>query len=120
MTLLMEASVGRLGLSIEALPVILPVNYVLIDDSIVFRTVHGTKLDAATRHAVVAFEVDQYEPDGSAGWSVLVRGRASEITDPEIPTTARARGLSSWALDGAADHYILIDTDVVTGRRFWV
>lgn len=65
--LLVGASVGRLGLSIDALPVILPVNYLLIDGGIVFRTVHGTKLDAATRHAVVAFEVDEYERDGSAG-----------------------------------------------------
>jgi len=118
MALLAEASVGRLGLSIGALPVILPVNYLLIGDRIVFRTVHGTKLDAATRNAVVAFEADQYENDGSAGWSVLVRGIAAETTDHQILTTARSRGLTSWALDGLADHYILIDTEVVTGRRF--
>lgn len=118
LALLADASVGRLGLSIEALPVILPVNYLLIRDSIVFRTVHGTKLDAATRHAVVAFEVDQYESDGSAGWSVLVRGVASETTDHQFLTEARSRGLTSWALDGLADHYIRIDTEMVTGRQF--
>ena len=116
--LLAGGSIGRLGLSIGALPVILPVNYVLVHESLMFRTVHGTKLDAATRNAVVAFEVDEFESDGSAGWSVLVRGIASEITDRHLLAQARSRPLSSWALDGLADHYVLIGTDEITRRRF--
>lgn len=118
LALLAGGSIGRLGLSIGALPVILPVNYVVVDERVLFRTVHGTKLDAATRNAVVAFEVDQFESDGSAGWSVLVRGIASETTDRQILAMARSRALSSWALDGLADHYVLVDTDEITGRRF--
>jgi nitroimidazol reductase NimA-like FMN-containing flavoprotein (pyridoxamine 5'-phosphate oxidase superfamily) len=118
LALLSAGTVGRIGLSIGALPVILPVNYVAIGDGIVFRTVRGTKLSAATHNTVVAFEVDDFEDDGNSGWSVLVRGIASETTDPEIVTEARAHALSSWALDGLADHYVLITTDEVTGRRF--
>lgn len=64
-------AVGRIGVSIGALPVVLPVNYILVTEDVVFRTIPGTKLDAAARHAVVAFEVDKYAPDGSCGWSVL-------------------------------------------------
>jgi len=116
--LLAESSVGRLGLSIGALPVILPVNFVLTEAGIVFRTVHGTKLDAAARNAVVAFEVDRFEVDGSAGWSVLVRGIASEITDPSALANMRARELTPWAQDGRADHYVRVGTDEITGRRF--
>jgi nitroimidazol reductase NimA-like FMN-containing flavoprotein (pyridoxamine 5'-phosphate oxidase superfamily) len=52
--LLATVPVGRIGLSIGALPAILPVNFAMVGSSIVIRTVVGSKLDAATRHAVVA------------------------------------------------------------------
>ncbi|MGZ4140125.1 MAG: pyridoxamine 5'-phosphate oxidase family protein, partial [Actinomycetota bacterium] len=45
--LLAGAVVGRLGVSIRALPTILPVNFAVLRDRIVVRTVPGTKLDAA-------------------------------------------------------------------------
>ena len=46
--LLAQAAVGRLGLSADSLPVILPVNFVVDGDSVVFRTGAGLKLSAAT------------------------------------------------------------------------
>jgi nitroimidazol reductase NimA-like FMN-containing flavoprotein (pyridoxamine 5'-phosphate oxidase superfamily) len=104
--------------SVGALPVVLPVNFVLFEGAILVRTIPGTKLDAATAGAVVAFEVDNYAADGAVGWSVVVQGEASEITDPEELARARATPLDSWALDGSADRYIRIDTSIVSGRRF--
>ena len=56
--LLAQAPLGRVGLTSGALPVILPVNFLLQEDHILVRTGRGTKLDAATRNAVVAFEAD--------------------------------------------------------------
>ncbi len=55
----------------EALPVVPPVNFGLLGDSIVFRTIPATKLHTATKSNVVAFEVsnvvafevDSYEPN---------------------------------------------------------
>src|SRR5271165_6636211 len=83
LALLTAGTVGRVGLSIDALPAVLPVNYVIHNGAIVFRTVPGTKLNAATEGAVVAFEVDSYgDPAHPTGWSVLARGVAHEITDP--------------------------------------
>ena len=80
--LLASRRVGRVGISIGALPVILPVNYAVFDHGVLFRTAAGTKLDAAVRGIVVAFEADAYDPDGRAGWSVLLVGKASEVSDP--------------------------------------
>jgi nitroimidazol reductase NimA-like FMN-containing flavoprotein (pyridoxamine 5'-phosphate oxidase superfamily) len=119
LALLATAVVGRLGVSIEALPAVLPVNFCLLGDRIVVRTVPGSKLDAATTQNVVAFEVDDYDPEGTWGWSVLVRGPGSEIVDPGELAEARALPLRAWAFeDGDADRFLQIETTVVSGRSF--
>jgi nitroimidazol reductase NimA-like FMN-containing flavoprotein (pyridoxamine 5'-phosphate oxidase superfamily) len=116
--LLETVPVGRIGVSIGALPVILPVNFAVVGDRIVIRTVPGTKLDAATTHAVVAFEVDGYAPDGSSGWSVMVQGMCSEVA-PEDRAALAERRLPAWAFDdGAANRFVRIDLSFVSGRRF--
>lgn len=118
LALLGTRPVGRLGVSIEALPAILPVNFCLHADRIIVRTVPGTKLDAATAQTVVAFD-DDYDPAGRWGWSVLVRGVGVEITAPDELAKARALPLRAWAFKaGDANRFLAIDTTVVTGRRF--
>ena len=49
---------------------------------VVFRTDEGTKLDAAARGSGVAFEIDGTDEAARTGWSVVVRGEATEVTDP--------------------------------------
>ena len=116
--LLKTVPVGRVGVTIDALPVVLPVNFVVNDDAIVFRTVPGTKLDAATKGMVVAFEADHYGTSTEPwGWSVLVRGVAQEITDPTELQAVQTLPLESWALDGSADRYIKIVPTMISGRR---
>ena len=73
---------GRVAVSVGALPAIFPVNYAVDGDDVYFRTGPGTKLAAASRNAVVAFEVDEADALGHAGWSVLVVGPAAEVIDP--------------------------------------
>lgn len=70
--LLSQAPVGRIGASIDALPVILPVHFGLFEESVLFRTIPGTKLDAATLGAVVAFQADGRELRDGTYWSVLL------------------------------------------------
>ena len=116
--LLASVPVGRVGVTIDALPAVLPVNFVVRDGAVVFRTVPGTKLDAATAGSVVAFEVDGYGSNSDPnGWSVLARGVAQEITDPAELAAARALPLESWAWDGGADRFVRIELTVLTGRR---
>jgi nitroimidazol reductase NimA-like FMN-containing flavoprotein (pyridoxamine 5'-phosphate oxidase superfamily) len=110
--------VGRLGVSIRALPVILPVNFVLVGSSILVRTATGSDLLHACADEVVAFEADGFESAGAYGWSVLVRGIGEEIVEAEQLTLANRLGLESWALRGRADRFVAIPTTIVSGRRF--
>ena len=114
--LLAAAHIGRLALSIDALPVILPVNFVVHDEKVVFRTSPGTKLSVAVRSAVVAFETDAIDPLRHEGWSVLVTGRAREVDDGDRLEILRRLPLRPWA-PGAHDHFIEINIDRVSGRR---
>jgi nitroimidazol reductase NimA-like FMN-containing flavoprotein (pyridoxamine 5'-phosphate oxidase superfamily) len=115
--LLSSVAIGRVGVSIDALPVILPVNFVVLEDWIVFRTVHGTKLDAAMQRSVAAFEADDHAADGSWGWSVLVRGFAHDLRDGG--SVAAANELHPWPFPhGEANHVVGIEATMVTGRRF--
>jgi nitroimidazol reductase NimA-like FMN-containing flavoprotein (pyridoxamine 5'-phosphate oxidase superfamily) len=117
--LIATVPVGRIGVSLRALPVILPVNFVLVGESIVFRTIPGTKLDTAAANAIVAFQVDSYAPDGTSGWSVLVQGACSEITDPAELLAVADIPLRAWAFDvGVATRFVRIESSFVNGRRF--
>ncbi|MFP5327887.1 MAG: pyridoxamine 5'-phosphate oxidase family protein [Acidimicrobiia bacterium] len=114
--LLASAHIGRVALSIEALPVILPVNFTVFEEQVIFRTAPGSKLTAAARSAVVAFEVDRIDPMQHEGWSVLVTGHAHEVVDPERIAILEHLPLRPWA-PGSRDHFISIDTDRMSGRR---
>jgi len=114
--LLGQAKVGRVGVSVAAIPEIFPVNFCLLNGTIVFRTGEGTKLHAATRGHVVAFEVDDFDADVRHGWSVLVIGHSSEVTHPSEVTTAR-RLLSDTWVPTERYHVITIVPERVTGRR---
>lgn len=117
LVLLRTVPVGRVGISVDALPVILPVNFVLDGWDILFRTVPGTKLDAAFVRVVVAFEADEYVASSGEAWSVLVRGVAEEITDAERKAEANGRVPPSWAFAEGADHLVRIPVTVISGRR---
>jgi nitroimidazol reductase NimA-like FMN-containing flavoprotein (pyridoxamine 5'-phosphate oxidase superfamily) len=114
--LLSHGSLGRVAVSMSALPVILPVNYLLDGELILIRTGAGTKLAAAARNAVVAFEVDEGDPIGHTGWSVSVTGTAKEITDRDDLERIATLPLPHWAPNGVG-HVIALSTDLVTGRR---
>lgn len=114
--LLRTAVVGRVALTASALPTVLPVSFVVDGDEIVFRTGRDAKLDAATRDAVVAFEVDEIDPTTHSGWSVVVTGVAREVTDPGLLSEERVRALPGWGSDGHG-RVVALATDLVSGRR---
>ena len=113
--LLSSVAVGRIGLSSDALPVILPVNFAVDGEQVLVRTSRGTKLDAATRNAVVAFEADDIDVDGRSGWTVTVTGVAREVPAQEIAALDLSQ-LHRWA-PKEDERVIAISLDVMTGRR---
>ncbi len=114
--LLKSSVVGRVGVTINALPLILPVNYIYIDSRILFRTDPGTKLDAALMHCVVAFEVDGIDDEREEGWSVLAIGHAEVVEDASLERKAIGGGLRPWA-GGMRAHTISIAPKLLSGRK---
>jgi nitroimidazol reductase NimA-like FMN-containing flavoprotein (pyridoxamine 5'-phosphate oxidase superfamily) len=113
--LLSRGGLGRVGITMGALPVILPVTFAFIDDHIVFRTGRGTKLNVATSGNVVAFETDAYDEIEHCGWSVLAVGRASRVKPGEVGADAALLALKPW--DNASAEYVRIHCEMLTGRR---
>src|SRR5437016_3606379 len=76
LALLRSSRVGRIALVVDEFPVVLPVNYRLVETSgrtwIALRTRPGNIIERAPVHA--AFEIDGIDPAHQQGWSVLVRG----------------------------------------------
>jgi uncharacterized protein len=116
LALLGAGGIGRVAVSIGAVPAVFPVNYAMLDGEVVFRTGRGTRLDAAMRHAVVAFEVDDVDPLYREGWSVLVVGIADEIADDARRARAEALPLRPWA-PGSAERVMVIRPELVSGGR---
>jgi nitroimidazol reductase NimA-like FMN-containing flavoprotein (pyridoxamine 5'-phosphate oxidase superfamily) len=81
--LLVRQQAGRVAVSTPDGPHIIPLNYSVVDESIVFRTTPFSVLATYGRNAKLAFEVDHFRDEQQLGWSVVVRGRADVVTDPE-------------------------------------
>jgi nitroimidazol reductase NimA-like FMN-containing flavoprotein (pyridoxamine 5'-phosphate oxidase superfamily) len=109
------AGVGRVALA-GPRPNIFPVNYAIDQGNVVFRTDPGSKFHAAVEHSYVAFEVDWVEPSWLIGWSVVVRGQAHVVTDPEELERVKQLPLMPWA-EGDKSNYISIDSSLISGRR---
>lgn len=114
--LLLRSPIGRIAFTHQALPAVQPVNFVVDSGAIVLRTAAGSKLEAASHNAIVAFEVDDYDLDYHRGWSVTVVGRAELVTDPEDIRRMERLPLRPWA-SGERDSFIRIPIRVIHGRR---
>lgn len=106
---------GRIGYVVDGVPVIVPVNFVLDGETVVFCTARGSKLSWLSNHSRIAFEADGDHPLDQSGWSVLIRGTAEEVTDPKEVRGLR-RGPRSWAVP-STEHWVRISADQISGRR---
>ena len=114
--LLASEHLGRLAVTDDRGPVVFPVNYVLDRHTVLFRTEEGTKLHAAGRGSRVCFEVDGTDPAARTGWSVIVRGEITEVTDRAELTRLRELPWQVWA-PGDRNRYVRILPATLTGRR---
>jgi hypothetical protein len=116
--LLGSVPVGRIGVLHDSAPEIYPVNHLVDHDTVVFRTDPGTKLRGLGRSPAVCFEVDGIDAGTATGWSVLVKGRAVEVHDPDDLRRLAGLPLQHWVLGDKA-HWVRIVPTEVTGRRIW-
>ena len=108
--------VGRLAVNVDGRARIFPINFVVDGQTIVYRTAAGTKL-SATRRADVEFEVDHYDASTGRAWSVIVAGRATEITRTDDWEHVHDLLLFPWHL-APKPFFVRIVPEAVTGRRF--
>lgn len=113
--LLAKEEIGRVAVVIGATPMILPVNYALDGEAIVFRTMPGSRLDVGQGHA--AFEVDQFDRQHKAGWSVLVTGHLEHLSWYHAKEMKRVEALTvtPWA-NGERNLWMRLRPSFVTGR----
>ncbi len=114
--LLRTTDVGRLGVAIANRPDIFPVNYAVDGDSVVINTAPGTKLAAAVLGTAVAFEVDVLDPVTRTGWSVVLKGHATEVDSMDELLAAQALDIETWT-DTDKRRYLRVRPDSITGRR---
>ncbi len=116
--LLHSVSVGRLVFTHLALPAIRPVNHVVNGDRIMIRSYLGTAIAAAVggnSGMVVAYEADHIDGESHLGWSVIITGRASRLSD-EMEIERYRDLLQPWVA-GGMDDVIAIEADMVDGFR---
>ncbi|CAM5455420.1 helix-turn-helix domain-containing protein [Streptomyces purpurascens] len=118
-SLLSPHGVGRLAVSTAAGPVVMPVNYSVVDGEIVFRTAPGSTPAQAAGHQV-AFEVDRIDEAFSEGWSVLVRGPARAVTDQDEAARLEEQVFSTPWAGGRRELWLCVEPVGVTGRRITV
>jgi hypothetical protein len=104
--LISPGGVGRLAYVGRYGPTVLPVNYVVHEGAIVFRTAHDSPTDEDLRTGIadaaykVAFEIDELDPPTREGWSVLVQGSLyhveSEAERASLTGPDGRRALGGW------------------------
>lgn len=107
---------GRLAITTSSGPRIVPLNYVVLDDALVFRT---TPYSEVAREAVghdAAFEIDSVDRDRQTGWSVAAAGRLEALDPTELDDLRTVWVPRPWA-GGQRHLYVRLRWRDLTGRR---
>ena len=120
MRLLASVDHGRVVFTQQALPAIRVVNHLVDEGRVIVRTRLTATVSTVVRLStdagvVVAYEADDLDPQRRAGWSVVVTGWATTITDPE--RIARYELLLHPWVNMTMDTMIAIQPELVTGIR---
>ena len=120
LALLRFGALGRIAVNIDEVPVIVPVNYRLVETAhltwLAVRTRPGNFLDQ--ERAPAAFEIDHVDHTTHEGWSVLVRGMLLRV-DPEAADFGNLFDPTPWVV-AERDRWLVIEPFSITGRRLHV
>jgi nitroimidazol reductase NimA-like FMN-containing flavoprotein (pyridoxamine 5'-phosphate oxidase superfamily) len=120
--LISAGGVGRIGYTGRFGPTILPVNFALHEQTIVFRTGQHSPMGEDLRTGIadaeykVAFEIDEISPATREGWSILIQGSAHHVDSEAELAAVRQSGVQAWA-GGEKELFIRVAPDRITGRR---
>jgi nitroimidazol reductase NimA-like FMN-containing flavoprotein (pyridoxamine 5'-phosphate oxidase superfamily) len=114
--LLEEAEVARIAWRSGDGIGLVPVNYVVVDGALWFRTDAESELARGCGGQSVVVEVDHVDTESGDGWSILVHGVPELIDVLDVPDMVVE--MRVWA-GGPRTQFIRIEPDRVTGRRLW-
>ena len=109
--LLAMASVGRLALSVRALPVIMPVQYCLTGHRLAVCLGHREIPERSLNKAVIAFTADAIDAQTRSGWSVQIQGRSS---------VSRYKGFATGCGQPLAGQVVEIEPATVSGHYVYL
>jgi hypothetical protein len=115
--LLRTTSVGRLAVWVDDHPDIFPINFAVDHGTLVFRSAAGTKVSAALSDSPVALEADGYDEGTAEAWSVVIKGRAEEISGSQDLLDTIDLPLFPWQA-GDKGRFIRVIPTTTSGRRF--
>lgn len=106
---------GRIGFVVNGDPGVLPVNCGVLNQQVVFRTGTETTLGSMRDGFRVAFETDHIDEVAESGWSVMIKGHISRVTDADELARLAEFELHPWA-PGVKDRWMKLVPTEVTGR----
>ena len=113
--LLAGSRFGRIAFVVDGKPWILPFNYRVVDQTIVFRTAAASMLHALGGGSPVAVEIDHVDVAAETGWSVLLRGEVWEVTDDTDLRDRLQESVRPWA-PGDRDRWLQVTANTTSGR----
>jgi nitroimidazol reductase NimA-like FMN-containing flavoprotein (pyridoxamine 5'-phosphate oxidase superfamily) len=116
-SLIAGGGVGRIATTTDDGPVILPVNFIVDNEAVVFRTTAYGLIGRISTASEIAFEVDRIDEAMREGWSVLLVGAMERVEDPDEAAAALGSAeLEPW-VGGVRNLVVRIRPRRVTGRR---
>jgi len=113
--LLRITDIGRIAIRVGDGVDLFPVNYLMHNDRLYFRSAPGSKMMLLTAEPEVAFEVDGRR--GRRAWSVVVRGRARRLNSDAEIESSKVLGLKALH-PSEKNNFVAIEPDRVSGRSF--
>ena len=113
-SLLRSAEIARVGWQRPSGLAIVPVNYVVDDGALWFRTTPTSSLAREAAGARVVVEVDEVDAAKHSAWSVVVTGVAELIEFLDVPDSLVEMRI--WP-GGKHGLFVRVEPDEITGRR---
>ena len=101
---------GHIALTVNALPVVMPIDYRWIAGNVVFAMRDGP-LQRALVSQPIALEIDRVHP---SNWMVVVVGMATEVTDPAQQAACRDLGLR-YPSGARTVRYFTYSPEIISG-----
>ncbi len=117
--LLATTDLGRVGLTIDALPAIRPIRYAIQGNHLVFRAARPSRLQRAAAGQIVAFQADHGGAESGVGWTVHVLGQCNEIISEREIEQLELLPLPSWHRGNGSDAWMQLSLERISGERIY-